>query len=171
MDPGVHSACKRTRKSRSCANGLRTTNLLLTVCDQKLEVGTAWERGYLRAVFVELIQSCRIDTDSIYSSVPEPLPKSSVAFWLQIWIRLVPVLIQNVGFCCVVTLENDAEVMELRDLLSDELLSFCRDFDTDDEIFAAAFDVLHQSGPAPTDVFMRKQLIQPAPPPLLPAQH
>ena len=33
--------------------------------------------------------------------------------------------------------------------------SFCRDFDTDDNIdaiFAAAFDVLHQSGPAPTDV-------------------
>jgi len=33
--------------------------------------------------------------------------------------------------------------------------SFCRDFDTDDDIdviFAAAFDVLHQSGPAPTDV-------------------
>ena len=45
--------------------------------------------------------------------------------------------------------------MELSDLLSNELLSFCRDFDTDDNIdaiFAAAFDVLHQSGPAPTDV-------------------
>ena len=42
--------------------------------------------------------------------------------------------------------------MELSDLLSDELV-FCRDFDTDDDIdaiFAAAFDVLHQSGPAPT---------------------
>ena len=45
--------------------------------------------------------------------------------------------------------------MELSDLLSDELLSFCGDFDTDDDIdaiFAAVFDVLHQSGPAPTDV-------------------
>ena len=33
--------------------------------------------------------------------------------------------------------------------------SFCRDFDTDDDIdaiFAAGFDVLHQCGPAPTDV-------------------
>ena len=39
--------------------------------------------------------------------------------------------------------------------MSDELLSFCGDFNTDndiDAIFAAAFDVLHQSAPAPTDV-------------------
>ena len=34
----------------------------------------------LRAVFVELIQSCRTDTDPIYSSVSDLLPKSSVAF-------------------------------------------------------------------------------------------
>ena len=34
----------------------------------------------LRAVFAELIQSCRTDTDPIYSSVSDPLPKSSVAF-------------------------------------------------------------------------------------------
>ena len=53
-------------------------------------------------------------------------------------------------------LENDAQVMELlSDLLSDELLSFCGDIDTDDDIdaiFAAAFDALDQSGPAPTDI-------------------
>ena len=45
--------------------------------------------------------------------------------------------------------------MGLSDLLSDELLSFCGDFDTDDDIdaiFAGVFDVLHQSGSAPTDV-------------------
>ena len=34
----------------------------------------------LRAVFVELIQSCRTDTDPIYSSISDPLLKSSVAF-------------------------------------------------------------------------------------------
>ena len=34
----------------------------------------------LRAVFAELIQSCRTDTDPIYSSVSDPLPKSYVAF-------------------------------------------------------------------------------------------
>ena len=34
----------------------------------------------LRAVFVELIQSCRTDTDTIYSSVSDPLPKSSISF-------------------------------------------------------------------------------------------
>ena len=34
----------------------------------------------LRAVFAELIQSCRTDTDPIYSSVSDPLPKSSVVF-------------------------------------------------------------------------------------------
>ena len=27
--------------------------------------------------------------------------KVVLRFWVQIWIRLVPVLIQNVGFCCV----------------------------------------------------------------------
>ena len=45
--------------------------------------------------------------------------------------------------------------MERSDLLSYELLVFRGDFDTDndiDAIFAAAFKVLHQSGPAPTDV-------------------
>ena len=30
--------------------------------------------------FVELKQSCRTDTDTIYSSVSDPLPKSCVAF-------------------------------------------------------------------------------------------
>ena len=34
----------------------------------------------LRADFVELIQSCRTDTDLIYCSVSDPLLKSSVAF-------------------------------------------------------------------------------------------
>ena len=34
----------------------------------------------LRAVFVELIQSCRTDTDPIYCLISDPLPKSSVAF-------------------------------------------------------------------------------------------
>ena len=37
--------------------------------------------------------------------------------------------------------------------------SFCGDFNTDndiDAIFAAAFDVLHQSAPAPTDVIQKK---------------
>ena len=33
-------------------------------------------------------------------------------------------------------LENDAQIMELSDLLSDELLSFCGDFDTDNDIDA-----------------------------------
>ena len=47
----------------------------------------------LRAVFVELIQSCRTDTDPIYSLVSDPL-----RFWVQIWIRLVPVLIQMYDF-------------------------------------------------------------------------
>ena len=45
--------------------------------------------------------------------------------------------------------------MELSDLLSDKLLSLRGDFDTDDDIdaiFATAFDVQHQFGPAPTDV-------------------
>ena len=49
--------------------------------------------------------------------------------------------------------------MELSDLLSDKLLSFCWDFDTDDDIdavIAAALDVLHQSGPAPTDTIHRE---------------
>jgi len=45
----------------------------------------------LRAVFVELMQSCRTYTDTIYRSVSDPLPISSVAFWVQIWIRFVPV--------------------------------------------------------------------------------
>ena len=48
----------------------------------------------LRDVFVELIQSCRTDTDTIYSSVLDQLPKRCVAF-------LGRVLIQNAGFCCV----------------------------------------------------------------------
>ena len=34
----------------------------------------------LKAVFVELIQSCRTDTDTIYSSLSDLLPKSFVAF-------------------------------------------------------------------------------------------
>ena len=45
--------------------------------------------------------------------------------------------------------------MERSDLLSYKLLVFRGDFDTDDNIdaiFAAVFDVLHQSGPTPTDV-------------------
>ena len=36
-----------------------------------------------------------------------------------------------VDICCVVTLENDAQVMELSDLLS---LSFCGDFDTEHDV-------------------------------------
>ena len=45
--------------------------------------------------------------------------------------------------------------MELSDLLSDQLVSFCGDLDTDDDIdaiFAAAFDILQQSGPASTSI-------------------
>ena len=33
-------------------------------------------------------------------------------------------------------LENNAQVMELSNLLSDELVSFCGDFNTDDDIDA-----------------------------------
>ena len=59
-------------------------------------------------VFVALIQRCRTDTDTIYSSVSDPLPKSSIAFlgtdldqigyrsgsdWFQFWLK-------NVRFWC-----------------------------------------------------------------------
>ena len=55
----------------------------------------------LRAVFVELIQSCRTDTDPIYCSVSDPLPKSSVAFLDTDLDQIGSSSVQNVGFCCV----------------------------------------------------------------------
>ena len=39
-------------------------------------------------------------------------------------------------FCiyCAIVLENNAQVMDLSDLLSDQLSSFCGDFNTDDDV-------------------------------------
>ena len=53
----------------------------------------------LRAVFVKLIQSCRTDTDPIYCSMSDPLPKSSVAF---LGTNLDQIgSSSDSGFCCV----------------------------------------------------------------------
>ena len=42
-----------------------------------------------------------------------PVTKVRSRFWVQIWIRLVPVLIQNVGFCCVVASYGSEEVVQV----------------------------------------------------------
>ena len=38
----------------------------------------------LRATFAVLIETCRTDTDSVYSSESDPLSRCSVAFWCTV---------------------------------------------------------------------------------------
>ena len=70
-----------------------------------ISVSDLYELHVLGLFFVELILSCRADTDPIYCLVSDLLPKSSVVFLGTDLDQIGSSSVQTVGFCCVTKLK------------------------------------------------------------------